>query len=164
MTIDVTLILVALSSLAAVVSAIIAVPSHRDNARRGREDRVRELSLLANKVVAATVRVDDLANQLKLSYQTLFTFAGHGGGSSSRLKLYIGEIEKKQAAIGPMQAAAREVLDAGPATFADERISERVLELDGYLAALDRVREQYQAELASVEAQNQQYRARALDQ
>lgn len=160
--IDIALILVAISSLAAVVSAIIAVRSHRENTRRNREDRMRELSLLANKVVAATIRVDDLANQLKLAYQTLFAFAGTGGSSSALLKRYTGEIENKQRAIGPMQSAARAVLDAGPATLTDTQISERVLELDGYLANLDRVREKFQAELASVESQNQQHRVREL--
>ena len=113
--------------------------------------------LIANKVVAATIRVDDLGNKLKTAYRTLFTFAGQGAGSS-RLKLYTHEIEKKQRDLGPIQNAAREKLEKGVAKLSDDQINERLLKFDGYLANLDRVREKFHVDLASVESQNQTYR------
>ena len=146
-----------LSAFAAMISAWLACQSNRSAARKERDSRVRELSLIANKVVAATIRVEDLANQLKMAYQSLFTFAGQGAGSS-RLKLYTDGIEKKQRAIGPMQNAARETLEKGVAKLSDDQINERLLEFDGYLANLDRVREKFHVDLASVESQNQTYR------
>jgi hypothetical protein len=154
-------IVTVLSALAAAVSAGIAYWSNKDAAKRDRENRVREVSLLANRVVAATVRVDDLANKLKLAYQTLFTFAGQGAGGS-RLKLYTDEIEKKQKGIGPMQTAARGVLDNGVAKLSDEKISEWMLEFDGNIAHLERVREKFHVDLASVESQNGTFREKAL--
>ena len=113
--------------------------------------------MIANKVVAATIRVEDLGNQLKTAYQTLFTLAGQGAGSS-QLKLYMQGIEKKQQGLGPMQIAARETLEQGVAKLSDDRINEQLLEFDGYLANLDRVREKFHVDLASVESQNQTYR------
>ena len=121
------------SALAAAISATIAYLAIRNAANADRERRIREVSLLANKVVAATVRVDDLGNQLKMGYQTLFSFAGQGAGSS-RLKLYVDEIEKKQTAIGPMQQAARDVLDNDPTQLSGEKITKCLLEFGGYLA------------------------------
>ena len=70
------------SALAAFVSAAIAYQANRNVAKSDRVRQVREVSLLANKVVAATIHIDDLSNELKMGYQTLFTFAGQGGGSS----------------------------------------------------------------------------------
>ena len=146
-----------LSAVASVISACLAYQSNRSAAAKHRDSRVRDLSLIANKVVAATIRVEDLGNQLKTAYQTLFTLAGHGAGSS-RLKLYMQGVEKKQRGLGPMQIAARETLEQGVAKLSDDRINEQLLEFDGYLANLDRVRERFHVDLASVESQNQTYR------
>jgi len=56
-----------ISAIAAMISAGLAYQSNRDTAKKERANRERELSLVANKVVAATTRVDDLANQLKVA-------------------------------------------------------------------------------------------------
>lgn len=85
--------------------------------------------------------LDDLANQLKMAYQTLFTLAGHGP-RSSRLQMFSAGIEEKQRAIGPMQNAARDVLENG-GKLTDEEMMRRLLELEGHLAHLDRVREKF---------------------
>ena len=146
-----------LSAIGAVISAWLAYQSNLGAARKDRESRVRELSLIANKVVAATIRVDDLANQLKTGYRTLFTLAGQGPGSS-RLKLYTDGIENKQGSLGPMQTAARETLENGVDKLSEEQINERLLEFDGYLAHLDRVREKFHVDLVSVESRNESYR------
>ena len=112
-----------LSAIGAVISAWLAYQSNLGAARKDRESRVRELSLIANKVVAATIRVDDLANQLKTGYRTLFTLAAQGPGSS-RLKLYTDGIENKQGSLGPMQTAARETLENGVDKLSEEQINE----------------------------------------
>ncbi len=146
-----------LSACAAMISALLAFQSNRRAGRRERDSRVRDLCLIANKVVAATIRIDDLANQLKTAYQTLFTLTGQGAGSS-RLKLATDGIEKKQRALRPMQSSAHETLKKGVATLSDDKVNERLLEFDGYLASLDRVREKFHVDLASVESQIQLYR------
>ena len=113
-----------LSAVASAISAWLACQSNRSAASKDRASRVRELSLIANKVVAATIRVNDLGNQLKTAYQTLFTLAGQDA-RSSRLKLYTPGIENKQRGLGPMQNAARETLEKGVAKLSDDQINER---------------------------------------
>ena len=112
-----------LSALAAMISALLACQSNRRAAIADRDRRIRELSLTANKVVAATIRIDDLANQLKTGYEALFTLAGHGPGGS-QLKLYVDAVEEKQRGIGPMQTAAHETLENGFAEISDDQINE----------------------------------------
>ena len=60
------------SALAAFVSAAIAYQANRNVAKSDRARQVREVSLLANKVVAATIHIDDLSNELKMGYQVPF--------------------------------------------------------------------------------------------
>ena len=110
-----------LSSLAAMISAWLAYQSNCRAANRDRDRRVRELSLTANKVVAATIRIDDLANQLKTGYRTLFMLAGQGPGSS-RLKLYTDAIEEKQRNWPDADSGAR---DAGKWFCRDFRRSDQ---------------------------------------
>ncbi len=150
-------IVAVLSARAAMISAWLADRSNCRAANWHRDRRVRELSLTANKVVAATIRVDDLANQLKTGYGRLITLAGQGPGSS-RLKLYMDAMEEKQQGIGPMQTAARETVENGFAEISDDQINEQLLKYDGYLAHLDRVREKFHVDLASVESQTESYR------
>ena len=57
-----------------------------------------------------------------------------------------------------MQTAARETLENGFAEISDDQINEQLLKYDGYLAHLDRVREKFHVDLASVESQNERYR------
>ncbi len=72
--------------LAAVTSAISAKNAHDANrtmARVDRERRVREVSLLANRVLQAAEFVDHLAPLLKKAYGDLFTYAGQVPPSNS---------------------------------------------------------------------------------
>ena len=67
-------------------------------------------------------------------------------------------MEEKQQGIGPMQTAARETVENGFAEISDDQINEQLLKYDGYLAHLDRVREKFHVDLASVESQTESYR------
>ena len=73
-----------LSAISAVISAWLAYQSNLRAARKDRDSRVRELSLIANKVVAAGIRVDGLANQLKTAYRSLSILTGQGLGGIVR--------------------------------------------------------------------------------
>src|SRR5262245_392407 len=94
------------SAIASAISATIAYRASRSVVRADRSRRIRDLSLLANRVLATTVTADELANETKVAYNSLFGFAS-GGAGSSRHEMYLAAIEKKQTAIGPMQDAAR---------------------------------------------------------
>ena len=150
-----------LAAVAAAFSAAIAYKSNRDLAKTDRERRIREVSLLANKVDAAATDVDELGARLKLVYRELSISAGQGPGSS-RLLLKTDEIEKKRGAVMPMQQTARDLLEGGPEKLTDEQIANRLLEFDGYLARIDRIRGRFHVDLGSAESQTSMYRQEAI--
>ncbi len=149
------------AAVAAAFSAAIAYQANRNLAKADRKRRVREVSLLAHKVEAAATDVDEFGAQLKLAYEALFIFAGQGARGSG-LGLYTDAIKKKRDAVMPMQQAARELLESDREQLTDEQVTSRLLELDGYLARIDRIRGRFREELGSVESQNSTYRQKII--
>ena len=147
--------------LAAVTSAISAKNAHDANrtmARVDRERRVREVSLLANRVLQAAEFVDHLAPLLKKAYEDLFTYAGQVPPSNSgRYNMLVSNIDQKQTKIEPAKRAAEELLKTPSGKWDDEQIIKYMLDLDGHLATLDWIREQLREEHASVESNNSMY-------
>src|SRR5690625_3301172 len=101
--------LAVLTSAAAAGAAWRSAGAARDAAKhaRGVEQRalMREVLGAAQAVVAESLRVDDIANTLKRSYRDFANFLGQP--DSSREKLHIGEVEKKQHEVGILQDEAR---------------------------------------------------------
>ncbi len=165
----VTAIVAVASAIGSVVAAFAAwraasiaknATAHAEKVERGRLER--EVALICNKVVAASMRVDGLSNDLKLGYQSLFTFAGQTGGS--RQQMYTKEIEKTQGGVGHMQGEARAILEDRATLKAktDDALAQDVIKIEGYLVQLERVKEKFTRELDSVAADNRIYRERAL--
>ena len=103
----------------------------------------REVSLLANRVLQAAEFVDHLAPLLKKAYQDLFTYAGQIPPSNSgRYNMLVNNIDQKQTKIEPAKRAAEELLKTPSGKWDDEQITKYMLDLDGHLATLDRIREQ----------------------
>lgn len=100
----------------------------------------RELSRLANEVVAETLAVDGASERLKLAYQASFAKSGQGEGSG-RLEVYTRQIERDQRAIGPMQRRARDLLDDRLSRVDDDEAEEFIREFEGNLAHLSRMKE-----------------------
>jgi len=126
-----------------------------------KSDLFRQASLLANKVVSTTVRVDDLGNDLKIEYQILFTFEGQSG--ASRQKLQIEEVEKKQKIIRPMQEKARGYLESNNnlAIIQPAEVIDVITEFEGNLAQVERVKEKFVFDIENVRADNRIYREKA---
>jgi hypothetical protein len=125
---------------------------------RGRLER--ELAQVANKVLALTMRVDDLGDQLKSAYGDLFTFAGHSGNEAP----CVAAIDQKKSGAGNMQDTARALLDdhANWKQRSDDDLAADLIKVDGYVVHLDRIREKFNRDLDRVEANNRIYRERAL--
>jgi hypothetical protein len=149
-----------LATFAAFRSAGSAAKTIEQAAQLERGNLERELAQVANKVLALTMRVDDLGDQLKSAYRDLFTFAGQSGND----KPYTDAIDQKKTGTGEMQNAARALLDdhvnwkqrSGDALAAD------LIKMDGFVVHLDRVREKFSRDLDRVEADNRIYRERQL--
>ena len=89
------------SSVAAAFSAIIAYRANCAMAKADRDGRVRDVSLLANKVKAGAKYAAQLADQLDVAYTTLFSFAG--GAMPKELERRSDEINKKKHVLETMQ-------------------------------------------------------------
>lgn len=151
MNFDLSSIVSVLAAGAAAFSAGMAYKSNRDLAKTDRERRIREVSLLANKVDAAATDVEELGNELMSEYDALFSLVGRtDSGAHQKCKR---AVKEKQKAVIPMQEKARKLLKIGPASLDDEQIVSRLLKFDGYLSCINRIRGRLHAELGSVEAQ-----------
>ncbi len=140
-----------LSAIAAVVSAVLALKANRNTSKGERERHIRELSALANRVLATSMRCDGLANDLRRAYRSSASLAGGYGGS--RQKLVEDSVNQTQSSIGEMQAAARAVLESDIRQLADDALADHVMKLDGHLTHLERVREKFMLDLASAQAE-----------
>ena len=140
------------SAVAAAISAAIAYRANHNLAKADRKRCLREVSLLANKINTAATGANDLSEHLKLAYQGLFIITGRGG--SSTLNQIVEDIENKRETLTPMKNAARRLLEDDLETLSDEQITEHLLKFDGHLVHIERIRRQFDTELASVEAKH----------
>ncbi|MDR7152013.1 putative coiled-coil protein SlyX [Hydrogenophaga palleronii] len=123
---------------------------------------LRQLSVTAHEIVIEVDRIKWVALGLKVSYQTLFTFAGQLG--SSRQQLYQQEIEVK------LQEAERLLKIAAPfATFQDKLLNGPLEEITSREILVSQTAMQVRALLAkleeeqrTIETQNQTHRERTL--
>jgi hypothetical protein len=152
----ISMIIAAIAALAAWRSAQASKESNEGIEKIHKSELYRQVSLLANKVVSMTVRVDDLGNDLKLAYRDLFSFAGGG----NRQQMYIAAVEEKQQFIRPMQERARQFLDGlgDPHTVSNTDLVRAVAEFEGMLAQLERVKEKFIFDIDNVRHDNRLYR------
>ena len=152
----ISMIIAAIAALAAWRSAQASKESNEGVEKIHKSELYRQVSLLANKVVSMTDRVDDLGNDLKLEYRDLFSFAGGG----NRQQIYIAAVGEKQQFISPMQERARKFLDGlgDPHTVSNTDLVRAVAEFEGMLAQLERVKERFIFDIDNVRQDNRLYR------
>ena len=147
-----TVIAAMISALTAMISAGIAYQARRDITKADRERRLREVSLLANKIATGVADVNELAQRLKTAYEASFNMAGRS--QSGILSKIVSEIERDQETVEPLQKEAQDLIKDGLEAFRDEQITAHLLKLDGYLVQVERIRRIFDTKLVSVESQN----------
>lgn len=123
---------------------------------------LRQLSVTAHEIGIEVDRIKWVAQGLKVSYQTLFTFSRQLGGS--RQQLYQQEIEAK------LQEAERLLKIASPFTTFQEKllngpleeISSREISVSQAAMQARALREKLEEEHRAIETQNQTHRERTL--
>jgi len=123
-----------------------------------RRGLAREVSSITNKIVAESVRVDDIANKLKQSYRALAVFNGQTNGS--RPELFIESVADQQKHIVPLQQEAIDLLDKRDVfrKFSEEELTQLLLKIEGNLLHIRRVKEKFMLDLESVERDIQTFR------
>ena len=103
-----TVIAAMISALTAMISAGIAYQARRDITKADRERRLREVSLLANKIATGVADVNELAQRLKTAYEASFNMAGRS--QSGILSKIVSEIERDQETVEPLQKEAQDLI------------------------------------------------------
>jgi hypothetical protein len=123
---------------------------------------IRDVTASAQAVIAESLRVDDLSNNLKREYKDLSIFSGGVGGS--REKVHVDAVEDKQKGVIPLQQEALGILENGETLrgMSEETISGLLTKYEGYLIQIRRVKEKLGIELGSVKQQNHLFREKAI--
>lgn len=127
-----------------------------------RRSLIREVATSAQAVIAESLRIDDLSNNLKREYKDLSIFSGGTGGS--REKVHFDAVEEKQKGVISLQQDALSTLEDGEMLrgMTEEALSGLLTKYEGYLIQIRRVKEKLVLELGSVEQQNHLFREKAI--
>ena len=143
----------AVGGLFAAVAAFRSAGTAKEAAKHAQQvehrELVRDLVAILQSIVAETMRVDDLANKLKTSYESLEII--HGESGKDRARVLIGALKRKQSGIGDFQQNARNYLEGVKSlrSTPEEELTSLVLKHDGYLIQIRRVKEKFEEDLVS---------------
>ena len=123
-----------------------------------RRSLLREVTATAQSVIAESLRVDHLANELKSKYGDLFILAGQTG--VSRKRVLVDKIEETRKGVVPLQQEAKASLGKSETlrTMPEEGLSQLLTKFEGNLIQIRQVKEKFGLELVSVEQQIQPFR------
>lgn len=125
---------------------------------------VRNVLAVANTVLAESLHIDNLSNKLIQGYETLFAF-GNRSGSAGKEGLIGGVKKTKLDTLAPLQEKAREIIENknNLRSQSREQLMDDLIDLDGCLAQIKRIQEQFDHASMDVERQIQTCRESAMN-
>jgi hypothetical protein len=166
---EITTLIPAIAALMAVAGAVWAArAAHRsavsaqDAARHAekveRRGLLRDLTTTAHRLVAESLQMRSLIEELTTEYRILATLSGQSGGS--REKLLIQRAEAKQKEVCPLQEEAQKLLEerAHLLNASEEDLTQALSKFDGYLIQVLRTKDNLGRELAAVAGDNRIHR------
>lgn len=141
------------AAVSAARSATAAKDAIAQAARAERQRHERELARIANQVVALTMSVDTLGDDLRLSWQTEAAFANR---NPNPFAAHEADLANHRAASHTMQTAARELLDrrAQWGGHTDDELTALLITMEGHVVQLERLRGKLVRDLESSETDN----------
>jgi hypothetical protein len=135
-------------------SAVTAQEASRHAEKVDRRGLLRDLITTAHRLIAESLQVGLLVEELKSQYQTLATFSGQSGGS--REKLLIRRAEAKRKEVLPLQEEAQKLIEerAQLPNASEEELTEALSKFDGYFVQVLRVKSSLEREIAAVAGDN----------
>src|SRR5262245_16361464 len=139
-------------------SAISAQEAARHAEQVDRRGLLRDLITAAHRVIAESIRVASLIEELKIEYRTLPMFSGQSGGS--REKLLIHQAESKQKEVFPMKEEAQKLIEerAYLLNASEDDFMQALNKFDGYLVQTLQVKDSLEREVAAVAGDNRIHR------
>ena len=159
-----------LGGAGAAISAWIAMISVR--ASNGAQTRANEqdkrhiwteIQISAAKAAALFKSVERVATDLKLSYKTLFTFAGHGA-QSSRLDAYLKRVDEELSEVRSAAESSQKISAsfAHPSQLDYESAVDSRARLEASVVRLSLTLDLFKDELSGIARQNDQFRAEVM--
>ncbi len=139
-------------------SAISALEAARQAEKVDRRGILRDLITTCHRIIAESVQIGSLTEELKTEYRMLATSSGQSGGSKEKLHLL--RIDSKQKEIFALQEEAEQQIQerAQLLNASEEDFTQALSKFDGYLVQALRVKSSLEREIASVAGNNRIYR------
>lgn len=139
-------------------SAMTAYEAARHAERIDRRGLLRDLITTCHRLIAESVQLGSLIEELKTEYRMLATFSGQAGGA--REKLHILRAESKQKEIITLQKEAQQRIEerAQLLNASEEDFAQALSKFDGYLVQVLGLKDSLEREIASVAGNNRFYR------
>src|SRR4030095_13712869 len=143
-------------------SAVTAQEAAERAERVDRRGLLRDLITTAHRVVAESMQVGSLTEELKTEYRTLATFSGQSGGSKE--KLFIHRAESKHKEVFPMKQEAQKLIEERACLYnsSEEDFTQALSKFDGYLIQVLRIKDSLQREIATVAGDNRIHRGNLI--
>jgi hypothetical protein len=143
-------------------SAINAQEAARHAEKVDRRGLLRDLSMTAHRLVAESLQIGSLIEELKTEYRMLASSSGESG--SSREKLLIQRVEDQQKEISPLQEEARKLIEARAQLLpaSEDDLTQLLSKFDGYLVQVLRIKDSLDRELAATAGDNRIHRERRI--
>jgi hypothetical protein len=127
-----------------------------------RRGLLRDLSSTAHRIVAESLQIGLLIEELKTEYRMLATSSGQSG--SSREKLLIQRAEAKQKEVCPLQEEAQKLIEERTQlrNVSEEDLTQLLSKFDGDLVHVLRIRESLEKEVAAAAGDNRIHRERRI--
>jgi hypothetical protein len=139
-------------------SAFAAQEAARHAEKVDRRGLLRDLITTAHRLVAESIQIGSLIEELKTEYRILATFSGQSGGS--REKLLIQRAESKQKEVFPLQEEAQKLIEerAQLLNASEEDLTQALSKFDGYLVQALRAKDSLAREVAAATGDNRIHR------
>jgi hypothetical protein len=139
-------------------SAVTAHEAARHAEQVDRRGLLRDLITTAHRLIAESMQVGSLIEELKTEYRTLAAFSGQSGGS--REKLLIHQAESKEKELCPMKEEAQKLIEdrARLLNASEVDFTQALSKFDGYLVQVLQVKDSLEREVTAVAGDNRIYR------
>jgi len=157
-------LIAAAGSLWAALAAHRSAMAARDTAAHAetidRRGMTRDLITTCHRLVAESMDIAALVEELKSEYRLLATFSGQSG--SSREKLLIQKAETKEKEASALKDEAEQLIEQRSRLLhaSEEEFTRALSKFDGYLVRILRTKETLEKEIAAAAGDNRIYRER----
>ena len=140
-------------------SAISAHETARHAEKVDRRGILRDLIATCHRLIAESVQIGSLTEELKTEYRMLATSSGQSGGSKEKLQILRIDSKQQKEILALQEEAQQQIQERAQLLNASEEdFTQALSKFDGYVVQALRVKSSLEREIASVAGNNRIYR------